>query len=65
MVGTAEKAGGGIMSDCSQCKHAIWDSEEYYGTQENEWFVSGCRKGLEETEGKCEEFEEYESVDCL
>jgi hypothetical protein len=48
-----------IMTDCTKCKHAIWDCEEYYNTQKKWWFVDGCRKDNEPED--CEEFEEEEA----
>ena len=27
---------------CETCKHAELDYEEYYGTTDKQWFVSGC-----------------------
>ncbi len=35
------------MSRCEECKHAIWDYEEYYGTTQKQWFVERCKKDLD------------------
>lgn len=32
------------MTDCTECKSAIWDYEEYYGTTQKEYFVCGCKE---------------------
>lgn len=45
------------MTECENCKYALWDYEEYYGTTHREWFVSGCRKGIELRED-CEYYTE-------
>ena len=45
------------MTDCTRCKHAVWDCEEYYNTHK-QWFVDGCRKDADPED--CEEFEEDE-----
>jgi hypothetical protein len=45
------------MTNCGNCRFAVIDYEEYYGTTMRQYFVSGCKKGLEESED-CEEFEE-------
>lgn len=53
------------MADCSLCKHAIMDYEEYYGGgNPRVWFVEDCKKGLEDpVEADCPEFEEWEDDD--
>lgn len=38
--------------NCVDCPHAIWDSEEYFGTNRRQWFVDGCRIGKDEEECK-------------
>ena len=43
---------------CTECPHAIWDYEEYYGTTQKQWFVSGCKIGKDPEE--CEEEDEAE-----
>lgn len=43
---------------CDTCKYALWDYEEYYGTNRREYFIAGCKKGMDGTD--CEEYEESE-----
>ena len=50
------------MTNCGLCKYAILDYESYYGTIHREWFVTGCKKDLEESED-CEGYEEWEDDD--
>ena len=38
---------------CTECPHAIWDYEEYYGTTQKQWFVDGCKIGKDPEE--CED----------
>ena len=47
------------MTDCCMCKYAVLDYEEYYGTTEKEWFVTGCKKGLDKSEN-CPEYKEIQ-----
>jgi hypothetical protein len=47
------------MTDCTKCKNAVWDCEEYYNTQKKWWFVDGCKKDADPED--CEEFEEDEA----
>ena len=49
------------MSECENCRYALWDYEEYYGTTHKDWFVSGCRKGIELRED-CEYYTEKTNV---
>lgn len=44
------------MTDCTKCKNAVWDCEEYYNTQKKWWFVDGCKKDAGPE--NCGEFEE-------
>ena len=44
------------MADCSKCRYAIWDYEEFFGTSQKQWFVDGCKLG--KTEEECEEEEQ-------
>lgn len=47
------------MSDCTKCKYAIWDYEEYYGTNKREYFVSDCARGYDPGVDDCgDEYEE-------
>lgn len=47
------------MSDCTRCKYAIWDYEEYYGTNLREYFVSDCARGYDPGVDDCgDEYEE-------
>ena len=46
------------MSRCRDCKYAIKDYEEYYGTNRREYLIAGCEKDMDGTE--CEEYEESE-----
>ena len=48
------------MTRCDECKHAILDYEEYYGTTLKEWFVDRCEKDLDMDADECEDFEEVE-----
>lgn len=41
---------------CTECPHAIWDYEEYYGTTQKQWFVDGCKIGKDPEE--CEKEDE-------
>lgn len=41
------------MTNCETCKYATWDYCEYYGTNQKQWFVDGCKKNLIPDE--CEE----------
>ena len=43
--------------DCTECKSAIWDYEEYYGTTQKEHFVSGCKEDKDPEMCKAEEYE--------
>lgn len=43
------------MSDCSCCKYAEWDYEEYYGTTRKQFFIIGCMKDIGDSD-------EYESL---
>lgn len=45
---------------CNTCAYAEWDYERYYGSTAKDWFLVGCKKGLEEQD-ECEEYEEYET----
>lgn len=49
------------MTDCTKCKHAIWDYVEYYYSKRKCWFVYGCRKDADPED--CEEFEEDREED--
>jgi len=44
-----------MANKCEECPYAIWDYYEYYG-HVKEWFVDGCKKGLDENE--CDDDEE-------
>ena len=47
------------MTDCGSCIFAEWNYEELYNSAEKWWFVSGCKKDLEDTKGdNCEGYEE-------
>lgn len=48
---------------CNTCACATWDYERYYGSTAKDWFITGCKKGLEDgAEGEeCEGYEEYET----
>ena len=46
------------MTLCEHCIHALWDYETYYGTTDKQWFVYGCKQGLDESE-ECEGYEEW------
>ena len=50
------------MADCSNCKYAVLDCEEYYNTNATQWFVEGCRKDMPNAD-RCPEFEEWEEDD--
>ena len=49
------------MSDCTKCKNALWDYEEYkeYYNTHKQWFVDGCKKDADPED--CEEFEEVDN----
>lgn len=47
-----------LMSDCTECKYAEYDYEEYYGTRQKQWFVCGCKKGYDIEQGCKEEEDE-------
>lgn len=44
------------MSDCSTCKYAEFDYEEFSGWGK-QWFISGCKKDNDPAD--CVEYEEY------
>ena len=44
-------------TDCTKCKHAEWDCEEYYGGG-REYFVCGCNRDADLEADECEEYEE-------
>lgn len=50
------------MSDCNTCRFALWDYEEYYNTTYKQWFVEGCKKGMQDADC-CSEFDEWEEDD--
>ena len=29
---------------CKNCKYAVWDCYEYYGTTQKQWFIEDCKK---------------------
>ena len=43
------------MTECKDCKYAIWDFEEYYPFVRH-FVVSGCK--LDNDDENCEDFEE-------
>ena len=46
------------MTDCGSCRFAEWDYEEFSNSTEKWWFVSGCQKNLDDTEGdNCDGYE--------
>ena len=49
------------MSECKDCKYAVWDYEEYYGSfgGGKHCFVSDCELDCDNEDGNCEEFDEY------
>ena len=50
-----------MTSECSKCKYAVWDYEDYspFGWK---WFISCCKLGNNE-EDDCKYFEEEEEDD--
>ena len=42
---------------CDDCPYAVWDYETFYNSSDKQWFVDGCRKGLEEDECRADEEE--------
>ena len=50
------------MSDCTNCKYATWDYEEYYGGGK-QYFVCGCNRDADLEADECEEYEEGEYDD--
>lgn len=50
------------MSDCTNCKYATWDYEEYYGGYRQR-FVDGCRKDANPDADECELFDDSEEDD--
>ncbi len=47
------------MNNCENCKYATWDYETFYGTTKRQYFVTGCKKGMDDPEGEgCEGFDE-------
>lgn len=42
------------MEQCTSCRHAEWDFEEYYGGG-RQWFVCGCKK--DEAPEECEAYD--------
>jgi len=53
------------MTDCGSCRFAVWNYEEFSNSAEKWWFVSGCQKDLEDTEGdNCEGYENH-TVDSM
>ena len=46
-------------TDCTKCKHAEWDCEEYFGGGK-QYFVCGCNRDADLDADECEEYEEYE-----
>ena len=46
------------MPDCQHCKYAEWDYDVFdFGGHIRYWFLTGCRKEVEDVDG-CEEGEE-------
>lgn len=46
------------MLDCQHCKYAEWDYDDFdFGGHVRHWFLTGCRKDVEDVDG-CEEREE-------
>ena len=33
-----------VVMNCTECKSALWDYEEYYGTSERQYFVCGYKE---------------------
>lgn len=49
---------GSSMPDCQHCKHAEWDYDDFYfGGPVRHWFLTGCKKEVEDI-GGCKEWEE-------
>lgn len=46
------------MIECKDCKHAIWDYEEY-SPCDRQYFVSDCELDCDNEDGNCEDFDEY------
>ena len=42
---------------CTECKSAIWDYEEYYGTTQKERFVCGCKENKDPELCESEQYE--------
>lgn len=49
------------MCDCSTCRWAEWDYEEYYSTTQKEWFVTGCMQ--DQSADKCTKYQCGDSGD--
>lgn len=51
------------LTDCENCKYALWDYETddsaFDDHKAYEWYVSGCRKGID-LKDNCEHFMEKE-----
>lgn len=43
------------MTKCINCANAVWDYEEYYNTTKRQYFVSGCKLDMDESDD-CEEY---------
>lgn len=50
------------MDKCAECKYAVLDFNEYYGTSDREWFVCDCLHNQDVEQDECEEFERREEV---
>lgn len=49
---------GSSMPNCQHCKYAEWDYDDFdFGGHVRQWFLTGCRKEVEDI-GGCEEGEE-------
>lgn len=52
------------MSDCTTCRHAVWDcdgsyDEKYFPVQMRPWTITGCDVGLDMPDNdNCDEYEE-------
>ena len=46
---------GSGKPDCQHCKHAKWDYDDFnFGGPVQHWFLTGCKKDVEDVDG-CEE----------
>lgn len=45
---------------CGSCTYAIWDYDSFEGGAKK-WFLVGCEKALDEPDGDCDEYKEWES----